>query len=78
MVKAKKGLVYLELSLPLFGEETIFLNACSKALSSLASTFLAVSMNRFDCFASSGYGLDLRAIIPICLPGVILLYSRRT
>jgi hypothetical protein len=39
------------------------LNARSKAASSVsAPTSMAVSMNRFDCAASSGFGAGLRGI----------------
>ena len=43
--------------------EPIFLNARSNAPSSSAPTSSAVSMNRFDCCASSGFGAGLRGIL---------------
>jgi hypothetical protein len=40
----------------------MFENARSNASSSVAPTSSAVSMNRFDCSASSGFGAGLRGI----------------
>jgi integrase len=48
--------------LPLQVDEVILLNARSKAASSSAPTASAVSMNRFDCSVSSGFGAGLRPI----------------
>jgi len=42
------------------------LNARSKASSSSAPASWAVSMNRFDCSGSSGFGAGLRPIMQYC------------
>ncbi len=54
---------YFGFSLVFSGEEMILLNARSKTSASSASTALAVSMNRFDCSGSSGFGATLCGII---------------